>query len=108
MMWMMMALTIVSAITTACVSLSRRRRRTGSLETTRDSGATPSPWVPRECPLPELVVVQACRVPRLHRLRHLGFAVPLPRHEDRRSTVQGVHEVAGTRAAPEVKTAPPS
>ena len=100
-------------------SLSHWRRRTGSLETTRDRGATaraqrghrqrqvhqatPSPWVPRECPLACLVVVQAMGVSHQHRLRRLGFAVPLPRHKDRLSKVQGVQEVAGTQLAPVVK-----
>ena len=65
--------------------------------------ATPSPWVPRECPLACLVVVQAMGVSHQHRLRRLGFAVPLPRHKDRLSKVQGVQEVAGTQLAPEVK-----
>ena len=116
MMWMLMAQTIMSAITTACFSLSRWRRRTGSRKTTRDRGATvrgqrghrqrqvhqgtPSPWVPRECPLACLVVVQATGVSHQHRLRRLGFAVPLPRHKDRLSKVQGVQEVAGTHLAP--------
>ena len=121
MMWMLMAQTIMSAITTACFSLSSWRRRTGSLKskTTRDRGATargqrghrqrqvhqatPSPWVPRECPLACLVVVQALGVSHQHRLRRLGFAVPLPRHKDRLSKVQGVQEVAGAQVAPVVK-----
>ena len=116
MMWMLMAQTIMSAITTACFSLSRWRRQTASLKTTRDRGATargqrghrqrqahqatPSPWVPRECPLAGLVVAQAMGAPHQHRLRRLGFAVPLPRHKDRLSKVQGVQEVAGTHLAP--------
>ena len=65
--------------------------------------ATPSPWVRRECPLACLVVAQAMGVSPQHRLRRLGFAVPLPRHKDRLSKVQGVQEVAGTRAAPIVE-----
>ena len=91
-------------------------RRTGSRKTTRDRGATargqrghrqrqvhqatPSPWVPRECPLACLVVVQALGVSHRHRLRRLGFAVPLLLHKDRLSKVQGVQEVAGTQLAP--------
>ena len=97
-------------------SLSRLRRRTVSLKTTRDRGATqrrhrqrqvhqatPSPWVPRECPLAGLVVAQAMGASHQHRLRRLGFAVPLLRHKDRLCQVQGVQEVAGTQPAPVVK-----
>ena len=62
--------------------------------------ATPSPWVPRECPLAGLVVAQAMGASHQHRLRRLGFAVPLPRHKDRLSKVQGVQEVAGPQLAP--------
>ena len=65
--------------------------------------ATPSPWVPGECPLASLVVVQAFGVSPQHRPRRLGFAVPLPRHKDRLSKVQGVQEVAGTQLAPVIK-----
>ena len=82
MMWMLMAQTIMSAITTACFSLSRWRKRTGSRKTTRDRGAT---------------------VRGQHRPRRLGFAAPLLLHKDRLSKVQGVQEVAGTKLAPEVK-----
>ena len=75
MMWMLMAQTIMSAITTACFSLPSWRRITGSLKTRRDRGATargtrghrqrqvhlatPSPWG-RCCPGPVSVQLSLC------------------------------------------------
>ena len=113
MMWMLMAQTKMSAIATACFSLSpgeraRAKQRATAGPPPEASGATarhvhqatPSPWVPRERPLAGLVVAQAMGASHQHRLRRLGFAVPLPRHKDRLSKVQGVQEVAGTHLAP--------
>ena len=117
MMWMLMAQTIMSAITTACFSLSRgagerapvERSGAGTLNARRGDRqrqvrqAALSPWVPREWPLACLLAVQAMGVFHQQRIRRVGFGFLLRRHKDRLAEVQGVQEVAGTQLAPVVK-----
>ena len=91
MMWMLMVLTndgvfFSLALPQANGLAQKNRRPRGHRKRQPDSTArgryTPSPWVRRECPLACLVVAQAMGVFPQHRLRRLGFAVPLPRRKD--------------------------